>query len=203
MRAKDNLMRPIRLLTATALAVTLAGAGVPAWAQAQAQDPHHPAPMEQAAPDQPQAAPGAGTPMPGMMGGGPGTMPGRMGMMPGMGGPGMMMPPGMGMMQGGPGGMAGPGQPMAMPEETDDPVAAAFQAINRRMHREMAAASSGVPDRDFAVAMIAHHQGAIDMAKVELGFGSDPEIRKLAEEIIAAQEREVAFLQEWLQRQGQ
>jgi uncharacterized protein (DUF305 family) len=56
----------------------------------------------------------------------------------------------------------------------------------------------GNPDAAFAQAMIAHHQGAIDMARVILGFGSDPEIRKLAQEIITAQQGEIAFLQQWM-----
>ena len=60
-----------------------------------------------------------------------------------------------------------------------DPVEAAFAAINRRMHRDMAVYAGG-PDRAFAQAMVAHHQGAVDMAKVILAFGQDPEIRKLA-----------------------
>ena len=43
-------------------------------------------------------------------------------------------------------------------------------------------------------AMVAHHQGAVDMAKVILAFGQNPEIRKLAEEVIKAQEAEITFL---------
>lgn len=58
---------------------------------------------------------------------------------------------------------------------------------------------TGDPDTDFATMMIPHHQGAIDMAKAELEQGKDPEIRQLAEEIIAAQEREIAILRQWLQ----
>lgn len=84
---------------------------------------------------------------------------------------------------------------------SDDPVTAAFEAINRRMHAEMTVIPSGSADRDFATAMIGHHQGAIDMSKVVLGFGTDPEIRKLAEAIVAAQQQEIAVLRQWLAKQ--
>lgn len=54
------------------------------------------------------------------------------------------------------------------------------------------------PDIAFACGMIAHHQGAIDMAQVLLDHGSDPQMRALAEEIIEAQVGEIEFMTEWL-----
>lgn len=68
------------------------------------------------------------------------------------------------------------------------------------MHHNMVVEPTGNADVDFVRGMIPHHQGAIDMAKVELAHGNDPKIRKLAKDIIKAQEKEIAFMRAWLNR---
>jgi uncharacterized protein (DUF305 family) len=80
------------------------------------------------------------------------------------------------------------------------PSSLAFQAINAKMHEGMNITFTGNADADFVKGMIPHHQGAIDMAKTVIAFGKDPTVRKLAEEIVKAQEGEIALLQEWLKK---
>jgi uncharacterized protein (DUF305 family) len=68
----------------------------------------------------------------------------------------------------------------------------------KTMNDGMAAAPmTGDPDKDFVAMMIPHHQGAVAMAKVELEYGKDPAMRKLAHGIIAAQDREIAQMKAW------
>jgi uncharacterized protein (DUF305 family) len=75
-----------------------------------------------------------------------------------------------------------------------------YREANTRMHRDMDVRFSGNADRDFVAGMIPHHQGAIDMARIVLRHGRDPEVRSMAEQIIAAQEREIAELRAMLAR---
>lgn len=54
------------------------------------------------------------------------------------------------------------------------------------------------PDVAFACSMIAHHQGAIDMARVQLKYGKDEWIRTLAQNIIDAQVKEIDEMTKWI-----
>lgn len=85
---------------------------------------------------------------------------------------------------------------------SDNPVAKAFEDANLKMHEDMALDYTGDADVDFVRSMIPHHQGAIDMARVQLEHGKDPEIRKLAEDVIKAQEAEIAEMRKWLEQRG-
>jgi uncharacterized protein (DUF305 family) len=89
------------------------------------------------------------------------------------------------------------------PKGDSGPSSLAFQGINTRMHEAMNIAFTGNADVDFVKGMIPHHQGAIDMAKTVIAFGKDPAVRRLAEEIIKAQESEIALMNEWLKKNGQ
>jgi len=70
-----------------------------------------------------------------------------------------------------------------------------MDAMNAHMNEGMMAKDIDVA---FVCGMIPHHQGAIDMAKAELQHGKDPFARKLAQGVIAAQEKEIAEMLDWL-----
>jgi uncharacterized protein (DUF305 family) len=90
---------------------------------------------------------------------------------------------------------------------------AAFVASSTRPYADLAgdamaimddgmrrASMDGVPEHDFVTMMIPHHQGAIDMAKAILVHTTDPEMRNLAQGIIAEQQNEINVMHAWLRR---
>ncbi len=82
------------------------------------------------------------------------------------------------------------------------PASMAYMEANTRMHEQMAIEYTGDADVDFVKGMLPHHQGAVEMAKIVLEHGKDPEVRKLAEGIIAAQESEIKWMTDWLAKNG-
>jgi uncharacterized protein (DUF305 family) len=89
---------------------------------------------------------------------------------------------------------------MTAPKGDQGASSKAFAEANTRMHAGMDIEFTGNADVDFVRGMIAHHQGAIDMAKIELEHGKDADMRKLAEGIIAAQEGEIEMMEAWLEK---
>jgi uncharacterized protein (DUF305 family) len=84
------------------------------------------------------------------------------------------------------------------PRDGDPASTRAYKEAHMKMMHDMHQTFTGNADIDFVVGMIPHHQGAIDMAKVQLKYGKDAETRKLAEQIIADQEKEIAQMKAWL-----
>jgi uncharacterized protein (DUF305 family) len=92
--------------------------------------------------------------------------------------------------------LANSGQP------TVDPDWSELIASMDKMHMAMTAIKpSGNSDVDFVRLMLPHHQAAIDMAKTQLLYGKDPQMRRLAQEIITDQQLEIELMQRWLKQQ--
>ncbi|WEK06784.1 MAG: DUF305 domain-containing protein [Candidatus Devosia phytovorans] len=90
----------------------------------------------------------------------------------------------------------------AMPADSESASSQAFATANAKMHADMAMELTGNADVDFIRGMIPHHRGAVDMARIVLEHGSDSEVKALAEAVITAQEAEIAWMQEWLTKNG-
>jgi uncharacterized protein (DUF305 family) len=95
---------------------------------------------------------------------------------------------------------AGHAMPAAPADIANLPSVKAYTAANDRMHKDMSISFTGNADVDFVKGMVPHHQGAIDMAKIVLEHGKDPQIRRLAREIIKAQNSEIAMMRAWLKK---
>ena len=97
--------------------------------------------------------------------------------------------------------MPGMDMKMMMPDPTDSPSTKGFKLA---MMKAMQAAPkfTGDADVDFMKHMRAHHQAAIDMANVVLANGKDADTKKLAQEIITAQQKEIATIDAWLKKKG-
>ena len=179
--------------TAIALSLGLA-AGLPAVALAQAgHDTHHPAQTQEQA-----AAPAAPTmPMPGM----PDQMRTMMQAMPAECMSAMQQMMQGGMMHGAVDASKAAG--MAPADGNVPDFTRAYVDAMDAMHGPM---MDGVmaddPDTAFVRGMIRHHQGAIDMARIVQQHGDDPQTQAWAEQIIAAQEREIAEMEAWLKEKG-
>ena len=94
------------------------------------------------------------------------------------------------------------GMDMSKPMGDQGASSKAFNDAMGKMHKDMMITYSGNADADFVRGMIPHHQGAINMAKVELKYGKDPELRKLAEAVVTAQEAEIKEMKAWLKKHG-
>jgi uncharacterized protein (DUF305 family) len=99
-------------------------------------------------------------------------------------------------------GMEMKGMEMKMaPSQKDSAATKGYKAAMMKMMEAMPT-FSGDADIDFMKQMLTHHQAAIDMAKVALANGKDADTKKMAQEIIAAQEKEIATIDAWLKKKG-
>ena len=78
-----------------------------------------------------------------------------------------------------------------------------LNASMEKMHAAMASVEhSGDSDVNFVRLMLPHHQAAIEMARTQLTYGKDPQMRRLAQEIITDQQSEIELMQLWLKQHG-
>lgn len=89
----------------------------------------------------------------------------------------------------------------ATPMTMQSPADRAFDQAMTQMHRSMVAAPmTGDTDRDFLVMMIAHHQGAVEMCRIELRYGHNAQVLGLCRNIIASQSAQIQEMEELLRR---
>jgi uncharacterized protein (DUF305 family) len=93
------------------------------------------------------------------------------------------------------------GLPSSKKDQTEGTAGLEMEQAMEKMHATMTSIKpTGNNDADFVRFMLPHHQAALDMAKAELTYGKDPQMRRLAQEIIADQQSEIELMQLWLKR---
>ena len=71
-----------------------------------------------------------------------------------------------------------------------------------KMMKDMDVKPMGNADVDFAKGMVPHHQGAVAMANIELQYGTDADVKKLAEGVVKSQSEEITQMKAWLASHG-
>lgn len=87
----------------------------------------------------------------------------------------------------------------AKPKPTTEAMQQAYARSMDVLHGDMVLGIADPhPDMAFARGMLPHHIGAVDMAKVQLQYGTDEEMRALAQSIINTQQGEIQLMQNWI-----
>ena len=90
---------------------------------------------------------------------------------------------------------------MSKPAHAAGKTSMAMHASMDDMHKKMKSmAMTGNQDMDFAMMMVSHHQGAIDMAQAQIDHGKDKQMISAAKKIIAAQKKEIAMFEAWMKK---
>jgi uncharacterized protein (DUF305 family) len=93
------------------------------------------------------------------------------------------------------------GVPSSKKDQTEGTAGLEMEQAMEKMHTGIASIKpTGDNDADFVRFMLPHHQAALDMAKAELTHGKDPQMRRLAQEIVTDQQSEIELMQLWLKR---
>lgn len=83
------------------------------------------------------------------------------------------------------------------------PASTAYMQSMEDMHKAMMAMKpTGDADVDFVMMMKPHHEAAVDMAKAYLQYGSDPMLKKMSEDIISSQDKEIQEMDAWMEKHG-
>ncbi len=101
--------------------------------------------------------------------------------------------------------LAAVGTALALPllaQTADTAATTAYKSVMNTMMGGMMVPYTGNADLDFIKGMVPHHQGAVDNARIVLQYGTDPDVRKFAESVIAAQEAEIKWMNDWLAKNG-